>query len=158
MPFFLLVVKTADCLPVLMVEDSRRVIAAVHCGWRGTVKKVVMSAVKGMVERYGCQTSSLKVAFGPCIGACCYEVGDDVWKCFREKGFPQDIFQPHPHREGKYFLDLRKANLVQLLDAGVKRENIYILEICNHCSQFLPSYRREGLGSARIFSFIGMSF
>jgi len=158
LPHLLLVVKTADCLPVLIVERSRRIIAAVHCGWRGTQKRVVQQVIKGMEDYYDCQLSSLLVAFGPCIGPDCYEVGEDVWQSFKEEGLSPEIFRPHPLQKGKYFLDLRKANLFQLLDLGVKRENIFIIDFCSHCSKILPSFRREGEKATRMLGFIGMSF
>lgn len=154
----LLIIKTADCLPVLMVDESRKIIAAVHCGWRGIQKRVVQQALKGMEDHYGCQLSSLLVAFGPCIGQECYEVGQEVRKGFEEAGFPLEVFRPHPEKKGKYFLDLKGANLLQLLSLGVKRKNIFTFDFCSHCSNLLPSFRRDGKRAGRMLSFIGMSF
>jgi len=154
----LLIIKTADCLPVLMVEESRKIIAAVHCGWRGTQKKVIQNALKGMEDHHGCQLSSLLVVFGPCIGQECYEVGQDVRKGFEQAGLPLEAFRLHPEKEDKYFLDLREANLFQLLSQGVKRENIFTIDYCSHCSNLLPSFRRDGKRAGRMLSFIGMSF
>lgn len=154
----LLVVKTADCLPVLIVEESRKIIAAVHCGWRGTQKRVIQQALKGMEDHYSCQLSSLLVALGPSIGAECYEVGRDVRKGFEDAGLPLEVFRPHPAKEDKYFLDLREANLLQLLSLGVKRENIFNIDLCTHCQNLFPSFRRDGKKAGRMLSFIGMSF
>lgn len=158
LPHLLLVIKTADCLPVLMAEESKRIIAAVHCGWRGTQKKVIQRTIKGMESHYGCQPSSLLVAFGPCIGPDCYEVGEDVRRSYEKAGLASEIFRNHPSREGKYFLDLRKATRLQLLSLGVKKENLYGIDSCSHCCDFLPSYRRDGKSKTRMESFIGMSF
>jgi hypothetical protein len=158
LPFFLLTIKTADCLPVLIVDEQRRVIAAVHCGWRGTLKRVLEKTIKGLKEHYRSSPSSLLVAFGPCIGPKCYEVGEDVWQSFAEGEFPDCIFRRHPEHPGKYFLDLREANLLQLRSQGVPEKNIYVEDNCTHCSNIYYSYRRNKDKKARMLSFIGMSF
>jgi len=154
----LLIIKTADCLPVLFVAESPKIIAAVHCGWKGTQKRVLQLTVKGMEEYYGLKPSSLLVAFGPCIGSDCYEVGKDVWKSFKEENLPLEVFKPHPYFKDKYLFDLRKANLFQILSAGVKRENIFIIDYCSHCYKILPSFRRDGKKATRMLSFIGLLF
>jgi YfiH family protein len=154
----LLVIKTADCLPVLMVEESQKIIAAVHCGWKGTQKRVIERVLKGMEDHYNIQLNSLLVVLGPSIGPECYEVGKDVRQGFEESGLALEIFQPHPTRKDKYFLDLREANLLQLLSLGVKRENTFNIDFCTYCSDFLPSFRRDGKKAGRMLSFIGMSF
>ena len=156
LPRLLMVIKTADCLPVLMVEESRKIIAAVHCGWRGTQKRVIQRVLEGMEDHYRGQLDSLLVALGPSIGPECYEVGQDVRQGFEEADLPLLVFRPHPVKKDKYFLDLREANLLQLLGLGVKRENIFTVDSCTHCSNFLPSYRRDGKKSGRMLSFIGM--
>jgi len=158
LPFLLLTLKTADCLPVLIVDELRRVIAAVHCGWRGTSKRVLEKAIKGLKEHYGSSPSNLLVAFGPCIGPNCYEVGEDVRHSFRDGGFPADLFRRHPEHPGKYFLDLRKANWIQLRRQGVPEKNIYIVEDCTHCSNIYYSYRKNKDIKARMLSFIGLLF
>jgi YfiH family protein len=154
----LLVVKTADCLPALMVEESRKIIAAVHCGWRGTQKRVIQRVLKGMEAHYSCQPDSLLVALGPSIGPECYEVGRDIWQGFEEAGLPLEVFRTHPEKKDKFIFDMREANLLQLLSLGVKRENIFNLNFCTYCSDFLPSFRRDGKKAGRMLSFIGMSF
>jgi len=154
----LLVIKTADCLPVLMVEESQKIIAAVHCGWKGTQKRVIQRVLEGMEDHYNIQLNSLLAALGPSIEPECYEVGKDVRQGFEESGLPLEIFQSHPTKKDKYFLDLREANLLQLLNLGVKRENIFNVDFCTRCSDFLPSFRRDGKKSGRMLSFIGMSF
>lgn len=157
-PNLMLIIKTADCLPVLIVEKKSRVIGAVHCGWRGIQKKVIERAVLKMEEYYGLKSSSLLVAMGPCIGPDCYEVGGDVRQKFEKEGLPLDVFRHHSLHKNKYFLDLRNSSLYQLLSLGVKRENIFIIDFCNHCSKILPSFRRDGKKAMRMLSFIGMSF
>ncbi|MFB0564729.1 MAG: peptidoglycan editing factor PgeF [Candidatus Aminicenantaceae bacterium] len=158
LPHLLLIIKTADCLPVLAVEESRKVIAAIHCGWRGTKKRVAQHAVKGMESRYGCVPSSLLVALGSCIGPECYEVGSNVLESYEEEGLSLDIFRPCPNKKDVYLLDLKEANIIQLLSLGVKKENIFSIDFCSHCSEIMPSFRREGKMASRMLSFIGMSF
>ncbi|MCU0244868.1 MAG: polyphenol oxidase family protein [Acidobacteria bacterium] len=77
-PGLLLVVRTADCLPVLLVDAERGAVAAVHCGWRGTQKRILEKAVLAMGEAYGSKPADMTAALGPCIGAACYEVGAEV--------------------------------------------------------------------------------
>ncbi len=99
LPGLLLIIKTADCLPVLLVDESRRVIAAVHCGWSGTLQLVLEKVVLGMMERYGCRNADLLAGFGPCIGGDCYEVGEDVRRGFAGAGFPAELFEPSKPEE-----------------------------------------------------------
>lgn len=157
-PNLMLIIKTADCLPVLIVEESSRLIGAVHCGWRGIQKRVLQRAILSMEEYYGLKSSSLLVAMGPCIGSDCYEVGEDVRQKFEREGLSLDIFRHHSLHKSKYLLNLRSSNLYQLLSLGVKRENIFIIDFCSHCSKTLPSFRRDGKKASRMLSFIGMSF
>lgn len=158
LPFLFLLIKTADCLPVLIVDEMRKVIAAVHCGWRGTRKRVIQGVIQDLENHYGCFPSSLLVAMGPRIGNECYEVGEDVRESFEEQGFSPVFFRPHPYRKRKYFLDLKEANYSQLLGLGVQEKNIYSIDICTHCQKMFPSFRRDGEKAGRMLSFVGMSF
>ena len=91
-PGLLLVIRTADCLPVLLVDEARRAVAAVHCGWRGTEKRILEKAVRAMVEAYGSKPGEMLAALGPCIGPACYEVGPEVRAGFLKAGFPAAVF------------------------------------------------------------------
>jgi len=155
-PLLLLIIKSADCLPVFVVDESRRVIAACHCGWRGTKKRVVQRVVDGLKNHYGCSGSSLIVGLGPCIARECYEVGEEVFRDFGDEGLALDSFKPHPTRTGKYVFDLRQANISQLIESGVKQNNIFSLNVCPHCQNRFASYRRDGKRTGRVLSFIGM--
>jgi hypothetical protein len=158
LPFLLLIIKTADCLPVLVVDEPRKVIAAVHCGWKGTSRRIVQKIIQMMKNHYGSDPSSLLAAMGPCIGPECYEVGDDVLQSFKDEGLSTEFFRNHPHRKGKYLFDLRGTNLAQMTSAGIKERNIFSIGICTHCHDSFPSYRRDGNKAGRMMSFIGMSF
>jgi YfiH family protein len=157
LPFLLLAIKTADCLPALIVDEPQRVIAAVHCGWRGTSKRVLQKVIQRMKGHYGSNPASLLVALGPCLGHECYEVGKDVYQSFEQEGLSTEFFRNHPLRRGKYLFDLEAANLSQLLRAGVEEKNVFSIDICTHCLQSLPSFRRDKDKAGRMLSFIGMS-
>jgi YfiH family protein len=152
----LLVVKTADCLPIFLVDDKKRVAAAVHCGWRGTAHRILEHVVSGLRERYDCDPAGLLAASGPCIGEACYEVGEDVRQAFREPRLPLVVFRRRPGRAGKYFLDLRGANRRQLIEAGLRPKNIFDVAACTYCDIRYHSYRRDKSAAGRLFNFIGI--
>jgi YfiH family protein len=152
----LLVIKTADCLPLLLADGERRVVAAVHAGWRGTRARIVERAVRILTDRFGVPPSDLFAAMGPCIGPSCYEVGEDVRCEFLESGFSAELFVP-TGRPGKYLLDLPEANRLQLQGAGLSPDRIARVDACTHCEPGLYSYRRDRNTSDRLFSFIGRS-
>jgi YfiH family protein len=158
LPFLLLIIKTADCLPALIVDESQKVIAAVHCGWKGTSKRVIQKVIQRMKEHYGSNPGALLVALGPCIGHECYEVGEDVYQNFKQEGLSTEHFRNHPLRRRKYLFDLKGANISQLVSAGVEEKNVFSTEICTHCHESLPSFRRDKDKAGRMLSFIGMSF
>ena len=143
-PCIALGVETADCVPVLLVDPARPAVAAVHAGWRSTVKKIVRKTIALMEGEYGCDPSQLTVAFGPAIGPECYEVDDPVMGPVRE-AFPfwKDVTSPRGN--GKWSLDLIKANWTELLQVGVQKKNIHSLGMCTSCrrDQFY-SFRAEG--------------
>ena len=165
-PGLLLVIRTADCLPVLLVDEENRAVAAVHCGWRGTEKRILEKAVKAMGEAYGSKPAEMLAALGPCIGAACYEVGpgspgrrssrpDSRPSVFVERGRLPAI--QVPNLEGKYLLDLREANIWLLRELGFKKTNIFNPgPICTHCEPRLLSYRRNSADPRRMYNFIGL--
>ena len=153
----LLVIRTADCLPVLLVEERRRITAAVHCGWKGTSRRFLEKVIQGMRVRYGASPEAILAALGPCIGEDCYEVGTDVRGAFAAAGLPSSLFRPSSGRSGKSLLDLRAANRFQLLGQGVKPDNIFSISVCTHCDPRYPSYRRDKDACGRMLSIIGLS-
>lgn len=155
-PGLLLVVRTADCLPVLLVDAGKRAVAAVHCGWRGTRVRVLERAVREMAAAYGSEPSSLFAALGPCIGPACYEVGQEVKMSLVAAGFPGDLFTPVPGSPGKSLFDLRRANAWLLQSLGVKKSNVWTSAACTHCDPGLLSYRRNKGEPRRMYNFIGI--
>jgi YfiH family protein len=161
-PGLLLVIRTADCLPVFLVDPKRRAAAAVHCGWRGTEKRILEKAVRAMRGAYGSEPGDMLAALGPCIGASCYEVGPEVREGFLRAGLPPSVFTerghvPKAHVPGrKALLDLRLANVWLLEGMGIAKANI--LEegpACTHCGPALLSYRRDPRDTRRMVNFIG---
>lgn len=164
-PGLLLVIRTADCLPVLLVDTENRVVAAVHCGWRGTEKRILEKAVKAMGEAFGSKPAETLAALGPCIGPACYEVGPEVRQAYLEAGFPASVFAERgrlpaiqvPNLKGKYLLDLREANAWLLRELGFKKMNIFNPgPTCTHCEPRLLSYRRNSADPRRMDNFIGL--
>jgi len=176
-PGLLLGVRTADCAPVLLVDPKKRVVAAIHAGWRGTLARIVTKTIGHLQMESGSRPQDLLAAIGPTIGGCCYEVGTEVASAFAAK-FPNacDFFdelrtgdEPNPlqwlnmmppgHQPppNKVLLDLKKANRAQLLEAGVREENIFVTQLCTSCDvDRLFSYRKEGPSSGRLMSVIGI--
>lgn len=131
-----LTILTADCVPILIADARNRVVATVHAGWRGTVGGVAAATVEAMVEQFASKPSDMFVGIGPCIGPCCFEVGDDV---ARQIGLQFVRSYSHTHRP---MVDLRAANVAQLEAAGIPTVNIEVSDICTCCSSF-PSHRRN---------------
>jgi YfiH family protein len=145
-PGVLLGVGTADCVPVLVVDVARRVVAAFHAGWRGTAARIVEQGISKMLLEYDSQPKDLIAAIGPSIGPCCYSVGEEVRTEF-ESNFPygKDLFrnvnQPEASRTNVH-LDLWEANRRQLLDSGLSEAQITLVSQCTACSRDAPGTRR----------------
>jgi YfiH family protein len=156
-PGLLLLVKTADCLPLFLVDTEHRVVAAVHGGWRGTAGRLVEITFDLMRKSFSSCPEKTLAALGPAIEAGCYEVGQEVYDSFSRQGFPPDrAFSPGQER-GKYFLNLRAANRWLLTEAiGLPADNISSLDWCTFCQPELLSYRRKAAEKARLINFIGI--
>jgi YfiH family protein len=160
-PGLLLGVQTADCVPVLVVDTARRIVAAFHAGWRGTVARIVEHGVIRMQQEFGSRPESLMAAVGPSIGACCYTVGAEVHSAFHTNfHYAGNLFQP-AHGTAQYTLDLWEANRQQLLAAGVAAKRITVLGECTGCAG-LPEARRyfshrvENGFTGRMLSVVGI--
>lgn len=147
-PGKILVIKTADCLPILFHEPEAKIIGAAHAGWRGLAKGLLLRVVEKMREK-GAEPKKLRVAIGPAIGPCCYKVGEEVFRAFENNG---TLYV----RKGEK-LDLFETAVQQLKKAGLERDNIHLLPLCTYCNEiFFPSFRRERVLSSQILSFIGL--
>jgi len=173
----LLAVQTADCVPILLADSKNRAVAAVHAGWRGTLQRIVAKTMGKMQMQFGTRPADLLAAIGPSIGGCCYEVGTEVASAFQSQ-FPSasDWFdelrtgdEPNPlqwmnmkppgHQPPpkNVLLDLRKANRAQLLEAGLRAQNVVVSDLCTACRRdLLFSYRKEAGTTGRLMSVIGI--
>jgi YfiH family protein len=146
-PGFLVGIRTADCQPILLVDEVNRVVAAVHAGWRGTVAEIGVKAVRRMEAEYGSNPDHILAAIGPSIGNCCYEVGPEVASQF------QKFFPERDDLDRKTRIDLTEANRRQLLGAGVK--TVITGAPCTCCDSQYHSYRRDK-SDGRMYSVIGV--
>jgi len=179
-PGFLLAVQTADCIPVLVADRKRRVVAAFHAGWRGTVKRIVESGVGTMRVAFGSQPEDLIAAIGPGIGLCCYAVGEEVLSEFESqfsyaRELFKQVFDSDPVRK-KYpmlfltqrapghspigpslHVDLVEANRRQLLAAGLKPDSIQVIGGCTQChTDLFFSHRASHGHTGRMMAVIGI--
>lgn len=135
-----LIIFTADCVPVLLHDPVRGVIAAVHAGWRGTAAGITGKTVLKMVNDFGCAPSDIRAAIGPCISKCCYETGADVADALRATlgDAAESCVSP---AGGKYMTDLKEANRLLLTRAGLT--DIIVSDECTSCMcDKYWSYRR----------------
>lgn len=148
----ILEIRTADCLPMLIIDPNNRIIAAVHAGWRGSLLNLAKKAVNKMKELFGSNEEDLFIGFGPSIGPCCYEVGSDVLRPARKR-YPEwtDIIEERG--EGKGMFNLQEFNKRQLVALGVRNDRIFSANLCTSCNPDLfPSYRRDGKVDMNIYS------
>jgi hypothetical protein len=142
-PGAVVAVKTADCIPILLIDEPHRAVAAVHAGWRGTAAAIVQHAMDAMRRQFGTEAADLHAAIGPGIGECCYQVGPEVAAQFG--------------RTGTVHLNLAEQNRRQLQEAGVTPGRIYASNLCTQClSDDFHSFRRDREASGRLFSFAGI--
>jgi YfiH family protein len=144
----------ADCLPLLFADPDAAVCGAAHAGWRGTVAKVAVNVVSRMRER-GSRPESIRVALGPSIGPCCFEVGPEVVSEF-QAAFP-DLPGLIVRGTRKDHVDLRRATRAQLEAIGVRPEHIDDTPPCTRCEgERFFSYRRDGQEGGVHMGFIGL--
>lgn len=180
-PKIVLTVRTADCIPVLIVDPVERAVGAFHAGWRGTLARIVEKGVGEMRRAFGSQAENLRAAIGPGIHRCCYEVAEEFKEKFASQfsytdALFEDVFSSDPVREKypllfmnmrapghgappcKLHLDLVEANRRQLLDAGVSAKNIWISDLCTSCrTDLLFSHRKEQGKTGRMVAAIAIS-
>jgi len=155
-PGVIAAVRTADCVPLLLLEvrgGRPRWAAAVHAGWRGTVAGVAVAAIAHARER-GIALERMEAVLGPAIGMCCYDVGDDVVEPLSSLDLLSgDVFR---REGGACKIDLRRINALLLERAGLRREAIRIVGPCTRCdSGHYFSYRRDPSETGRQLSWIG---
>lgn len=157
-PGICLVTFFADCVPLYFLDPVKKVIGLSHSGWRGTVGKIGRRTVELMQEQYGCSPADILAAVGPSICQDCYEVSEDVIVQFREhfaeKDWPELFYKKE---NGKYQLDLWKANELVFLEAGIHKEHIAVTNLCTHCnSDILYSHRTTGDKRGNLCAFLAL--
>jgi YfiH family protein len=179
-PGILLGVQTADCTPVLVADRKRKVVAAFHAGWRGTVRRIIEKGIGRMRLEFGSKPEDLIAAVGPSIGACCYQVGEELLSEFESQfAYARELFHEvydsepvktkypmlfltqrapgHSPIGPSLHLDVAEANRRQLLDAGLKAEAIQMVGGCTSCHRELFfSHRGSGGRAGRMLSVIGV--
>lgn len=146
-PGICLVTFYADCVPLYFVDPVHRAIGLSHSGWRGTVKRMGQVTLKRMKEAYGTKPEDVFAAIGPSICQDCYEVSGDVIEEFREN-FSEFVWSQlfYEKENGKYQLNLWRANQIVLTEAGVEAQNIAVTNLCTHCNpEILFSHRSTGV-------------
>ena len=142
-------VSVADCAPIFLYDTERRVVAAVHAGWRGTEQRILMRTIDALISEYGTDPKNLIAFVGPSASSCCYEVGKDVADKFAGE------FKSH--RSNKIYLDIKSANRQQLIKSGLAGHNIEVSDDCTICNHALyHSYRRDREKSGRMMGLIGI--
>ena len=140
-------IKTADCVPVLIYDPVKNIIAAVHAGWRGTTQNIVQNTINQMIACFGSNPSDLWAGIGPSISPEIYEVGEEVWS-----QFAPEFYRPtNPFKKDKRLLDLWKANSNQLTSLGVPENQIEVAGICTMSNpELFFSARRDGAKTGRM--------
>lgn len=152
-----LCISTADCVPLLLYDTRHEAIAAIHAGWRGTVARIAEHTLQEMNSRFGTQGADLIATIGPSISAAAFEVGDEVAETFQDNGFDLKEIAFRSPENGKYHIDLWKANRQQLTTFGIKADKIETAGICTYSRyEDFFSARRLGINSGRILSGIGL--
>ena len=153
-PGVMIGVCVADCAPVLLLDPAKKIVAALHAGWKGTAGAIAKKGVAALVSLFGSEPSGILAAIGPSIGRCCYEVDGPVRDAFSKEGGCWGEYAVETC-DGTWQLDLSLANVHQLLEAGVSRENIETTELCVSCNKAtFFSHRRDKGETGRQMGFI----
>lgn len=140
----------ADCTPVFFLDKKKKVIGVNHSGWRGTRNRISADMISIFLDVYGSSVEDIMVFVGANISKCCYEVSEDLYHEFKD--FHKDnVISPSRTKEGKYYLDMKKAIEVTLLEKGILKENIFISDECTSClKDKYYSYRRDNKLTGRM--------
>jgi YfiH family protein len=153
-PDVYLMLRFADCVPVLFYDPARRAVGLAHAGWRGTVALIARATVRQMVDSFGCRPSDILAGIGPSIGPCCYEVGDEVLEAARE-AFPRAPRLVQRQENGRWHFDLWAANRYQLAQMGVT--TVEVSGLCTACrTDEWFSHRAERGQTGRLGAVIGL--
>jgi YfiH family protein len=153
LPGIPLMLRFADCVPILLYDPAHQAIGIAHAGWRGTVTKVLTNTVNAMREHFDTDARDLLACIGPSIGPCCYEIGADV-QARVESAFPEEHARLL-RRNGTLYLDLWQANAAQLQALGVTDFEVAGVCTADHTDDFY-SWRREQAKTGRFAAVIAL--
>lgn len=149
-PNVFVAVSVADCTPVLIYDPATQAVAAVHAGWKGTMNRIVAKTLLQMTRHFGTRPTDCLAYIGACISECAFEVDADVADHFDGR------FKRFDEERNKFLVDLKQANLAQLLDSGVPEKQIEVSPYCTVAqNDTFFSYRKEGKRSGRMLAVIG---
>ncbi len=156
-PAAALVVRVADCAPILIADRRLGVVSAVHAGWRSTMQRIVIAAVDQLTAAFGSRPDDLVAAIGPSLGSCCGEMGEEVVDAFRDAGHDRSTldrwFVREPNRRPHF--DLWQANRDQLEASGLPPDAIHVSRLCTRTHpDIFHSYRSAGSGAGRMAAVI----
>ncbi|WP_423188708.1 peptidoglycan editing factor PgeF [Alkalibacterium sp. f15] len=140
-PNVALLIKYADCTPIVLFDPIKSVQAIVHSGWRGTTKKIALKAIDKMETGFGCKREDMLVYVGPSIDQENYEVGPEVYEAFEDFEKRDSFFKPNGE---KYKMSMTDANVAILIEAGIKEENMEVERTSTYTDETLHSARQEG--------------
>jgi YfiH family protein len=142
------IVKSADCVPIIILDKGAKVAAIIHAGYKGTLKRIVEKVVNVMKE-VGSKPDQMEAILGPSIGVCCYNIGEEVYSLFKKEFGDEHLFT---FIDGKTYLDLKRANLSMLNRLGLGK--VHSIDLCTYChKETFYSYRR-GDKEKRQISFV----
>lgn len=142
-PNIALMIKFADCTPIVLYDPVKKVLACIHSGWRGTVQRISGKTIEKMESDWGCKREDITVYVGPSIDQDNYEVGREVYDAFHNFKTREYFFQSGKN-EGKYLLSMTAANVESLKEAGIRQENIEVERASTFTDNRLHSARKEG--------------
>lgn len=157
-PGICLVTFYADCVPLFFVDPVKKAIGLSHSGWRGTVGKMGKVTVEKLVKEFGSDPKDILAAIGPSICQDCYEVSEDVIEKFKE-AFAASLWEElfYKKENGKYQLNLWRANEAVFEEAGILKEHIAVTNLCTHCNpDLLFSHRTTGNARGNLSAFLAL--
>lgn len=154
-PGLTLMLRFADCVPLLFWDPERRVAGIAHAGWRGTVARIAAKTARTMIDVFGCSARSIRAAIGPSIGPCCFEVGPEVVEQIRAAFGQAAGNMIRAGRGDRSFVDLWRANAWQLENLGLERIETAQVCTCCHKDSFF-SHRGDGGRTGRFAGLIGI--
>lgn len=159
-PGIAIAVRTADCVPILLHDTGKGIVAAIHAGWKGTVQRIAQKTVVFMQQKYGADPTEIKAVIGPSISPESFQVGEEVVRHFKNQGFPLEKIWFFNEGTGDspmyhgHHIDLWEANTWLLRQCGVPADNIQAARIDTYTDPSFFSVRREGTACGRIISAI----